>query len=183
MNIGRKISKMTMFVLLACAVTVMIGSSTAMLARAASLTPDEEAALTFQREEEKLAHDVYLTMYEKWGTSIFSNILASEQRHMDTMLKMLNKYGMQDPAAGKGIGEFSNLEIKNLFDELIAQGNVSLVHALQVGVAIEEIDIYDIQQALAGTKKRDLISAYTNLLDGSYNHLQAFKETLAIQGP
>jgi len=121
-------------------------------------------------------------MYEKWGATIFSNILASEQRHMDTMLKMLNKYGVPDPAAGKGIGEFTNLEFKTLYDDLIAQGNLSLIQALQVGVAIEEIDIYDLQQTLAGTQKRDLTSAYTNLLDGSYRHLQAFQEELAIQG-
>ena len=34
-------------------------------------------------EEEKLAHDVYLKLYEKWGISIFSNIAVSEQNHID----------------------------------------------------------------------------------------------------
>ena len=178
----RIISKMGMFAVLVWAINIITGVGTPTFAKAASLTPDEEAALIFQREEEKLAHDVYLTMYEKWGATIFSNILASEQRHMDTMLKMLNKYGVEDPAAGKGTGEFSNAEIKKSYDDLIAQGNISLIDALQVGVEIEKIDISDILDVLAGTQKRDLTTAYTNLLDGSYNHLQAFQDASAAQG-
>jgi len=181
MKVERTFGKMTFWAVLVSAVIVMFGVGTVTLAKAASLTPDEEADLIFQREEEKLAHDVYLRMYEKWGAAIFSNILASEARHMDTMLKMLNKYGVPDPAAGKGIGEFSNEDIKNLYDALVEKGSISLINALQVGVEIEEIDITDIQEALKHTKKRDLTTAYTNLLNGSNNHLEAFEQALAAQ--
>ncbi len=42
------------------------------------LTHEEEETLLFMREEEKLARDVYLTLYEFWeshdGSSIFKNI-------------------------------------------------------------------------------------------------------------
>ena len=58
------------------------------------------------REEEKLARDVYLKMEGLWGAKIFSNIVLSEQRHMDTVLKMLIKYGVDDPALPE-IGEFT----------------------------------------------------------------------------
>ena len=37
------------------------------------LTPEEEAHLVYMREEEKLARDVYITMYKIWKTAIFSN--------------------------------------------------------------------------------------------------------------
>jgi hypothetical protein len=35
------------------------------------------------REEEKLARDVYIALYEKWGLRTFLNIAESEQQHMD----------------------------------------------------------------------------------------------------
>jgi hypothetical protein len=38
------------------------------------------------REEEKLAHDVYMTLYEKWGQQIFKNIAASEETHTNAVL-------------------------------------------------------------------------------------------------
>jgi len=183
MKFVRKINQTTLFVVLVFAVVAIImGVGIFTPASGATLSEPEAEMLTFMREEEKLAHDVYLMMYEKWGAAIFSNILASEQRHMDTMLKMLTKYGLDDPAAGKGTGEFTNVEIQNLYDALITQGNVSLIDALQVGVEIENTDIFDIQNTLAETSRRDLRTAYTNLLEGSFNHLQAFKDALAAQG-
>jgi hypothetical protein len=50
-----------------------------------SLTPEEINNILFMREEEKLAKDVYLTLYEIWGLQIFQNIAESEQRHMDAV--------------------------------------------------------------------------------------------------
>jgi hypothetical protein len=182
MKIEKVISKMALFAVLVCALTVIMGAGIPTSAAGAALSEAEAQMLTFMREEEKLARDVYLVMYENWGAAIFANILASEQRHMDTMLKMLTKYGLPDPAAGMAAGEFTNKELQDLYDTLIEQGNGSLIDALQVGVEIENTDIFDIQNALAGTKRRDLRTAYTNLLEGSYNHLQAFKEALAAQG-
>ena len=50
--------------------------------------------------------------------------------------------------------------------------------ALKVGAAIEEIDIRDLQVRLARTTHTDIQSLYNNLLNGSYNHLRAFTNTL-----
>ncbi|MBL0226664.1 MAG: DUF2202 domain-containing protein [Geobacteraceae bacterium] len=58
------------------------------------LSSTEAEMLTFMREEEKLARDVYIAMYQKWGAITFSNIAASEQQHMDTIKKMLDKYNL-----------------------------------------------------------------------------------------
>jgi hypothetical protein len=41
-------------------------------ALSASLTDDEVYWLTYMREEEKLARDVYLFLYDTWGFPIFS---------------------------------------------------------------------------------------------------------------
>ncbi len=146
---------------------------------AAGLTSAEKSWLTTLREEEKLARDVYLVLYEKWQKPIFSNIAASEQRHMDAVKALLVKYGVGDPAAGKGIGEFSNPAFRDLFVRLTAQGSTSLTEALKVGVFIEETDIEDLNAALAVATRPDIKRVYGNLLQGSYNHLDAFEASLA----
>mgnify|MGYP003589105545 CR=1 FL=1 len=47
----------------------------------ASLSDAEKKGLLLMREEEKLARDLYLALYDKWGTRAFSNIAQSEQHH------------------------------------------------------------------------------------------------------
>ena len=137
------------------------------------LTVSEATVLTFMREEEKLARDVYLVMYEEWGTPVFSNIAASEQRHMDALLGLLVKYGLPDPASAD-VGVFTDASLQALYDQLVAEGRQSVLAALEVGVLIEEVDIEDLQAAIAGTAKVDLRRVYSNLLSGSENHLAAF---------
>jgi hypothetical protein len=139
----------------------------------ATLTATEKATMIYIREEEKLARDVYIKMYELWGATIFSNISVSEQRHMDAVLNLLVKYGVPDPAEGKAVGEFTEA-FQGLYDDLIYRGQQSLLEAFKVGKAIEEMDISDLQAAIAETTKADLDNVYGNLLNGSYNHLDAF---------
>lgn len=146
-------------------------------AAAAPLSAAEEADLLFMREEEKLARDVYTAMYARWRQPIFRNIAASEQTHMNAILTLLNRYGLPDPAADAP-GVFNNPELQALYDELVAQGNLSRVEALRVGVAIEEADIADLQASLAHTTHADIRLVYNNLLRGSRNHLRAFTRQL-----
>ena len=138
------------------------------------LSIEEIADLMFMREEEKLARDVYQALFEQWGTPVFQNIAASEQAHMDALLVLINQYGLEDPAAGNGVGVFSDPDLQALYDQLIATGSQSLADALIVGGAVEEIDILDLQGSLAQTSNNDIISVYQNLLAGSENHLRAF---------
>ena len=150
--------------------------------QAVDLTDTEKSWLTYMREEEKLARDVYMFMYDKWGSQIFSNISASEQTHMDAIKTLLDRYGILDPAAGKEPGEFTNQDLQDLYNTLIEDGSVSLVEALNVGVVIEETDIDDLNAGIASTKRKDIKTVYSNLLRGSLNHLKAFVSNLAIQG-
>ena len=140
---------------------------------AASLTPLEEEHLIFIREEEKLARDFYIKMYEKWSSLVFNNIKTSEQEHMDAVLRILVKYGIPDPASKK-IGVFNNTALQNLYNDLVRQGEASLLGALQAGAFIEEYDIKDLRTAFADTTKTDLRRIYSNLELGSENHLRAF---------
>ena len=61
------------------------------------LNDKEEKDLLFMREEEKMARDVYITLYKKWNVRVFHNIEKSEQNHMDRMLDMINLYSLEDP--------------------------------------------------------------------------------------
>ena len=126
------------------------------------------------REEEKLARDVYVTLYAKWGLRMFNNISSAEQRHTNAIVTLLNRYGIVDPAAGNAVGVFTNPDLQALYDKLIAQGSTSSAEALKVGVFVEQTDIQDLKTHIAETTKADILQVYNNLLRGSQNHLRAF---------
>ena len=139
-----------------------------------ALNAVEIADLTFMREEEKLARDLYLALGERWGDTPFAAIANAEQQHMNAMLSMLVKYRLPDPAAGALIGEFRDPDLQALHDELLEKAGVSALEALRVGGLVEEIDIRDNQDAAAATVKADLDTVYAALTCGSRNHLRAF---------
>lgn len=147
----------------------------------AALSTVEAEMLSFMREEEKLARDVYLAMYDEWETVNFSNIAGSEQRHMDTLKKMLDKYGLADPASAE-TGVFNNQSLQAKYMELVDIGLQSYADGLYVGATIEELDMVDIQHALDETTHLDLATAYQNLLEGSKNHLRAYVASMAALG-
>ncbi len=138
----------------------------------ATLSVDEAATLTFMREEEKLARDVYLYLFDLWGTQVFANIANSEQSHMDALKSMLDKYGLPDPVLDPG--EFSDPHLQELYDTLVFDGSLSLLDALKVGGLIEEVDIEDLVVAMIETDKTDLDRVYGNLMRGSERHLRSF---------
>jgi len=141
------------------------------------LSANESAALLYMREEEKLAHDVYVTLYAQWSLPIFQNISQSEQIHTDAIKTLIDRYGLTDPASSE-IGVFTNPDLQTLYSNLVTRGSQSLAEALKVGAAIEEIDILDLQTHLAETDNADIQQVYNNLMNGSYNHLRAFVSTL-----
>ncbi|MEZ4473178.1 MAG: DUF2202 domain-containing protein [bacterium] len=142
----------------------------------------EEDGLTLMREEEKLARDLYQVNFERYGTQVFGNITASEQRHMDAVLGLLQARGLDDPAAGQPRGVFTAAAVQDLYDALDAQSAGSVDDALRVGAEVEEIDILDLQRLMDETDAADLLDVYGSLLDGSYNHLRAFVRQLDRRG-
>ena len=146
------------------------------------LSDAELEALAFMREEEKLARDVYLRMYEIWDQRIFTNIANAEQTHMDAVLRLLEKYDLEDPASDTPQGVFTDPVLQGLYDMLVAQGSASLVDALIVGATIEDLDIFDLQRQLAVVDNQDIILVFENLTKGSRNHMRAFSSRLADLG-
>lgn len=161
---------------------MMMSTTVVGYVQAVELTAAEKYWLTYMREEEKLARDVYNYMYNKWGAEIFNTIALSEQRHMDAVKKLLDRYGVEDPAANTAEGVFVNPALQAIYNQLIAQGDASLVEALQAGVYIEETDINDLNVAIAASIRRDIKNVFNNLLLASQNHLKAFISNLAAQG-
>lgn len=147
------------------------------------LSEDELAGIAFMREEEKLARDVYLFLFERWGTRVFDNISRSEQTHMDAIDIIQERYDLPDPAEGNGVGVFENPDLQALHDQLVERGAESIIEALRAGAYIEETDIIDIQEQIDEVvDNRDVELVYSNLLRGSKNHLRAFVRNLSARG-
>jgi len=144
------------------------------------LTDAEKANILYLFEEEKLAHDIYVEMYNSYGAYVFNNISESEQRHMDSVAKVISKYELDDTVVNNGPGIFTNEVIRDEYDRLLDKGNLNLASALEVGVEIEEMDIADIERMLEQTDKADIKRVLSNLLDGSNNHLDAFNTQLGL---
>ena len=142
-----------------------------------AFTAEDAQTLTWMREEEKLARDVYINLYQQWNKAIFDNIAASEQRHIDAIASLMVRFDVPDPSL-PGVGEFSNPEIQSMYDDLLEQGSLSLTEAFWVGATIEDVDIYDLQIAIENTEVGTLKTTYGNLLEGSKNHLRAFVRQL-----
>jgi hypothetical protein len=146
------------------------------------LSEVESADLLFMREEEKLARDVYITLNDKWGMRVFENISQAEQKHMDAVLVLIDKYGLVDPVGENPRGAFVNEELQTLHDTLVARGSESLVAALEVGALIEETDIVDLNDAIARDDNQDVLTLWQNLNKGSRNHMRAFYGLLLDNG-
>jgi len=145
-----------------------------------ALDASEKGGLLFMAEEEKLAGDIYLALNEKWNLRVFDNIGRAEKTHEAAVKTLLEVYSLPDPA--KGPGKFYNETLQGLYDDLTSRGSVSVKDALQVGAAVEEIDILDLEERMAQTDREDILLVYANLKRGSENHLRAFVNNLQRQG-
>lgn len=140
---------------------------------ALAITATESAQILYLKQEEKLARDVYQVLSAKWSLPAFARIAAAEQTHMTAVDGLIARYGLKDTTPAE-IGRFSIPELQSLYDQLVAAGGGSLAEALQVGVKIEEADIADLEEVLAATREAAMVRVFSNLLQGSKNHLRAF---------
>jgi len=137
------------------------------------LTEDEKSDLLTLREEEKLARDVYIYAYNKYGLNLFNNISSSEQTHMSRVLQIMNVYGLDD-VASKTAGVFNNATLQEFYNSFTAKIDISLLDALIVGATIEDLDIKDIEDFKERTNKTDILVMYDNLVCGSRNHIRSY---------
>lgn len=140
-----------------------------------TLSDADKSALLFMIEEEKMARDVYDALYEQTGIAQFDKISDAEQKHYDTLLKTAAKFGLDTSALSVEAGVFTNTEITELYNTLLASGSVSHDAAVAVGIAIEKTDIADLYAAIDETAVVTLDSVYAKLLGASESHLAAFE--------
>lgn len=148
---------------------------------ASGLSSVEEADLLYMREEEKLAHDVYALMAQRYDLPIFQHISGVESGHEGAMAGLLTTYKLTDPVAGLSAGRFANATMQQMYDELAGSGQASLGRALEAGATIEEVNIRDLRVRAARTTHDDVRQAYQALERMSYHHLQAFTGVLKRQ--
>ena len=146
------------------------------------LTNDEINGLIVMREEEKLAHDVYLTLYNKWELNVFQNISKSELTHTEAIKYLIERYKLEDPVKDSSVGVFTNKEFTDLYKNLVKKGSMSLLDGLQVGATIEDLDIKDLNNNLSKTDNQDIKVVYSNLERGSRNHMRAFSRQIERNG-
>jgi len=146
------------------------------------LSDEEISGLVLMREEEKLARDVYLKLYEIWGSRIFYNVAESEQTHTNAVKVLLDRYNIEDPVKDDSIGVFTSQELLKLYEDLVSDGSSSLLNALIVGATIEDLDIKDLNDLLEKTDNEDITIIYNTLVRGSRNHLRAYVKQINYNG-
>lgn len=139
------------------------------------LSETEINALNFIREEEFLAHDIYVALYAAYNIPVFNNISKSEDIHTTAIRVLMEKYALADPAADHVSGVFTNPDIQALYDALLAQGMLSINDAMVVGATIEDYDISDLINHIDNDiDNEDILFVLQKLFKGSRNHLRAF---------
>ena len=148
-----------------------------------ALSTSEIAALNTMREEELLAHDVYVLFYTLYKIPVFNNISQAETQHAEAVKTLLLKYSLPDPAMNHVAGVFVNSDLQALYTSLVAQGKGSLTAALTVGATIEDLDINDLHNHIAAdVDNQDILFVFSNLEKGSRNHLRSFNRLLTARG-
>ncbi len=143
--------------------------------------PDLAPTLVFASDEERMARDLYATIADLYdGARPFSTITNSEQRHLDAVGALLDRYGVADPADSLPAGEYADPVIQQLYDAWLARARTSLDEAYTVGVELEQRDIADLKDSIAADLPADVDATLARLLNGSQMHLQAF--TAAADG-
>lgn len=141
---------------------------------ASPLTEDEKRLVSYQYSEEMLARDAYAHFFKLYGDKTFQNVAESEQKHMDAVKTLLDRYSIAVPT---GYGE-----LQSTFDSLKAEGEKGKKEALEVGLKIETLDIEDMVKAVKATDNDDVKIVFANIGGASYNHLRAFSKALSNNG-
>jgi hypothetical protein len=133
--------------------------------------------LQFSREEERMARDLFAVLAERYdGANPFANVTLSEEKHFAAIGDLLVRYDVVDPSDGLPPGTYADTTVQSLYDLWLEQGMASLDAAYEVGVALEKQDIHDLEAVLEDAAERDVIRVYTNLLEASHDHLDAYEQ-------
>ena len=177
-----------------------------------TLSQETKDALAYMGNEERLAYDLYINLYnyhnENSGTQIkqLTNIATrSESKHIGIVQSLVHRYNLtandvtnvSNPVDGidesnvtvddvkQQMGVYDIPAIQNLYDALYAKGKSSPQDALEVGCMVEVTDINDLNEYITYANESnatDVVEAFKVLRNGSYNHYWAFDKGLKNMG-
>ncbi len=169
-----------------------------------NLPQELKNSLAYMGNEERLAYDVYMNLYDyyKNNNSLeikqFVNIATkSESKHISMVQDIVKRYDLNAT-------DFTNVDetiindnnmsstnmlrgvydieaIQNLYNTLYDLGKTDRESALKVGCMVEVTDINDLDKYIAQATEAnatDIKATFEVLRDGSYNHYWAFDKGL-----
>lgn len=141
---------------------------------------ESSSSLLFMLEEEKLARDTYRYLDSLYNVRVFNNIAASEQKHMDMIMTILDDRGISYNLLAQG--QFADTALQTHYQAFVQKGLLGIADAYHIGATIEDLDIYDLQHFIAESQDSVMIDTYEKLICGSGNHLRAFVSNLELTG-
>lgn len=142
------------------------------------LSQVERDGLRTVRLEERLAHDVSMTLYETQRVRLLQDIGAAEATHAAAAMVLLDRYGIDDPAPGER-GAFGG-------ERGAAYGNLTAVNgtdaALRAGAAVQERALVALREARRGSDNADIAFVHGLLLRGARNHLRVLDRAMDRRG-
>ena len=144
------------------------------------ISEEDEQALLFMLEEEKLARDTYQFLNDYWDMVQFENIMQSEQSHMNAVDTLLKAYHI--PYEILENDKFTNEDLQAWYDKFAEEGVVDEVAALTIGATIEDLDIVDLDDHIQATSNPYIIEVFSSLQCGSRNHLRSFVQSIENLG-
>ena len=164
-----------------------------------ALTQELKDSITYMYNEEKLAKDVYLNVYETQKIQQLYNIATkSEIKHEEAVNDLAIKYDLnitlypdtdipydKKKLESYGSGQYPVVAIQELYDMLYDKGIQSQKDALEVGCLVEVTDIDDLDKYMIQATEAnasDVLTVFDFLREGSYKHYWSFDEGLKRMG-
>lgn len=163
-----------------------------------ALSDKQKYSLAHMWFEEKLAHDLYLDLYDMTAANQLTNIATkSEVKHIQLVEDLVVAYDLnitnylndymvhysEEELAALPRGEFAIPAIQTLYDDLFTKGKESKQASLEVGCIVEVVDVDDLNLYIAGAQDNAaLIDTFTILREGSYAHYWSFDDGLKKLG-
>jgi hypothetical protein len=143
-----------------------------------NVTQNDADWMLFIWKEEKAARDLYESLYERTGLTLFLDLVRSEQSHMDQIRSLMERYGMETPDLERGV--FDNQTLQGIYNDLLSISSDD--DALRAAATFEEISISDLERAISETSNKEAIDVYSGLLAGSRKHLRSYVRDLEDRG-
>jgi len=159
-------------------------TTTNSMSSSSSVNNQVRDSLAYMYEEERLAKEVYLSVYQKQRIrQLYKIATNSEERHINAVKDLAQKYGIR--LSPQQTGRYSIGHIQSLFNQLYSKGIRSQKDALEVGCIVEVTDIEDLNKYISEAQRagaNDVVQVYDFLRKGSYNHYWAFDRGLKNLG-